>query len=136
MSVTPAIWAALDGHLAATSGIPDVVFENSPLHDPQRGDTYLSVEFIPTRTRPVVIGADPQKRYQGIYEITAAAPRGKGSGQVRLIAALLEERFAAHSRITGVDVVVNIEYSETKAPFDRGDFYCIPVLVGWYAFAQ
>lgn len=136
MSAMPAIWAALDGHLANTANLPDLVFENAPVFDPVQGSTYVSVEFLPTRTRPVVIGPDPQKRYQGIYEMTVGVPRKRGPGQARDLAALLEERFAAHTAIAGVDVFVSLEYTETKGSFDRGDFYCIPVQVGWYAFAQ
>lgn len=136
MSATDAIWAALDTHLAGTAGVPPIFYENGPVKAPEQGTSFLEVQFLPTSRRPSVVGADPQKRYQGIYEIRACTPLHIGTGAARQLAALLEERFDGHDRISGVDVVVNIEYSETRQGFRREPFYCIPVLVGWYAHAQ
>src|SRR6056297_118710 len=136
MSATDSIWAALDTHLANTSGLPDIVYENAPTDDPSQGSSFLEVAFIPTSRRPVVIGADPQKRYQGIYEVRVCTPRHIGTAAARALAATIEERFDGHARISGVDVTVNIEYSETRQGFNRDPFYCIPVLIGWFSHAE
>jgi len=136
MSATPAIWAALDTTLAATTNLPVVVFENAPTYNPPRGSEYAEVQFLPTSRRPVVTGPNPQQRYQGLYEILVAVPEHIGHGRASALVALLEERFDGSTSITGVDVVVCIEYSVSRAGFKRGAFYCIPVSVSWYCHAE
>jgi len=136
MSATPAIWAALDTQLANTTGLPIVIFENAPTYDPPRGSEYAEVSFLPTSRRPIVTGSSPQQRYQGLYEILVAVPEHIGSGRARALVALIEERFDGSTYVTGVDVVVSIEYSVSRGGFKRGVFYCIPVSVSWYCHAE
>jgi len=136
MSVEDAIWSALDSRLTNTPGLPAVVFENAPTFNPDRDKTYIETKFIPVRTRAAVVGPNPQKRHQGLYEVLVATPKGIGTGAARQVASTILDRFATHTHINGNDVTVSVEYSETRIGFDREAFYCIPVSISWYAYAQ
>ena len=86
--------------------------------------------------RPAVRGPNPSKRYQGLYVMTVCVPEAKGAGAALDLADSLLARFAGSSDIVGVAATVSIEYSEAQTGYMEPPFYCLPVAVAWYAYAQ
>jgi hypothetical protein len=52
-SIQNDIRAALESHLAATSGLPSIAYENVAF-EPTTGTSFLKVQYLPTVTRPAV----------------------------------------------------------------------------------
>lgn len=135
MPIVNDIRATLDTALNAASSLPDIAFENAPFEQ-NAGTPHLRVSFFLTSRRPAVRGPDPQHRYQGLYQVTVAAPSDQGSGDALDYADLILTEFDGSSDIVGSEVSVSIEYAELGTPFYDDPFYCVPVQIAWYVYAQ
>ena len=134
MPIVNDIRATLDTALNATSSLPAIAFENAPFEQ-NAGTPHLRVSFFLTSRRPAVRGPDPQHRYQGLYQVTVAVPTDRGTGDALDYADLLLTEFDGSSDITGTPTV-SIEYAELGTPFYDDPFYCVPVQIAWYVYAQ
>lgn len=135
MPIVNDIRATLDTALNAASELPAIAFENAPFEQ-NAGTPHLRVGFFLTSRRPAVRGPNPQHRYQGLYQVTVAVPSDRGTGDALDYADLLMTEFDGSSDVEGSDVTVSIEYSELGTPFYDDPFYCVPVQVAWYVYAQ
>lgn len=135
MPIINDIRATLDTALSATSDIPAIAFENAPFEQ-NAGTPYLRTAFFLTSRRPAVRGPNPQHRYQGLYQITVCVPSDQGTGDAFEIADLLMTEFDGSTDVVGSNTTVSIEYSELGAVFYDDPFYCVPVQVAWYVYAQ
>ena len=161
MPILNDIRATMDTALAAVSGLPDIAFENAPFEQ-NAGTPHLRTAFFLTSRRPAVRGPNPQHRYQGLYQVTVAVPTDQGTGAALEYADLILTEFdgstdlffntvdevlltesgafittESGARILRDNVVnVSIEYSELGSPFYDDPFYCVPVQVAWYVYAQ
>jgi hypothetical protein len=133
MSIVNDIRSALDGHLAAATGLPVVAFDNVGFEQVPR-TSHIRVQFVPTSRRPANRGPNPQHRHQGLYILTVCTEMDKGTGPALDIVDALLTRFNGSSDILGGDVPVSIEYSEAQGSFRDDPFYCMPVQVSWYAY--
>jgi len=134
MPIVNDIRATLDTALAAASSLPAIAYENAPFEQ-NAGTPHLRVAFFLTSRRPAVRGPDPQHRYQGLYQVTVAVPTDQGSGTALDYADLLLTEFDGSSDIDGTPNV-SIEYAELGTPFYDDPFYCLPVQIAWYVYAQ
>ena len=134
MTITNDIRAALDTHLAATTGLPTIAFE-AVSYEQEPLVSHIKTQFIPTSRRPANRGPSPQNRHQGLYILTACIPEESGVGEALDIADKLMLRFDGSSDVLGVEVNVSIDYSEAITGFFNPPFYCIPVNVAWYAYS-
>ena len=134
MPIVNDIRATLNTALSAASSLPAIAYENAPFEQ-NAGTPHLRVAFFLTSRRPAVRGPDPQHRYQGLYQVTVAVPTDQGSGTALDYADLLLTEFDGSSDIDGTPTV-SIEYAELGSPFYDDPFYCVPVQVAWYVYAQ
>jgi hypothetical protein len=133
MSVYNNIRACLDNHLATMPSVPPIAQANVA-YNPTNGTTFVKATFNPTSKRPAVRGLNPQKRYQGSYEILICTPEGLGSGAGYTLADTITDRFDAATDISFSGTIVPLEYSEVGTSYLDSPFYCTPVSVVWYHY--
>lgn len=126
------IRATLETHLAATTGIPTLVFENVDF-DPSVMTAFVRVKFAPAARRPLDVGSNPLSRVEGVYILTVCQPKNTGEGPGLAVADTLSNRFPPHSVVTYGSVFVGIDYSEVGTSYPDDLYHCIPVTIGWYA---
>jgi len=132
------IRAALESHLAATSDLPSVAYENVAF-EPTTGTSFLKVQYLPTVTRPAVRGLNPQLRYQGVFSVTVFSPEGKGPATADDYANKVIDAFAATTDIsfTNADtetIIVSIDYAERQQGMIDSPWYFVPINIGWYIY--
>ncbi len=133
MAIMDNIRACLDKKLVLLPGLPAVAWPNSTYeHTP--GTPYFKVTLFPNTIRPASRGADPWKRYDGIYSILVCTPEGEGPGAGYDFADALLEHFKATSYITDGSTSVTVDYAEVGTSFLDSPFYCTPVDVAWYIY--
>jgi hypothetical protein len=133
MSIINDIRACLDTHLTGTSSIPTIARQNVPF-EPTTGTAFVKATLVPTLRRPAVRGLNPQKRYDGFYNILICTPEGLGTGAGYDIADTLLSRFDAGTDITYNGYTVSIEYAEVGTSYLDSPFYCTPVAIAWYIY--
>jgi hypothetical protein len=132
------IRAALESHLAATSDLPSVAYENVAF-EPTTGTSFLKVQYLPTVTRPAVRGLNPQLRYQGVFSVTVFSPEGQGPATADDYANKVIDAFAATTDIsfTNADtetIIVSIDYAERQQGMIDSPWYFVPINIGWYIY--
>ena len=137
-SIQNDIRAALESHLAGTSGLPDIAYENVAF-EPTTGTSFLKVQYLPTVTRPAVRGLNPQLRYQGVFSVTVFAPEGQGPATADDYANKVIDAFAATTDIsfTNADtetIIVSIDYAERQQGMIDSPWYFVPINIGWYIY--
>ena len=135
MPIMSDIRATLDTALASVSGLPDIAFENAPFEQ-VAGVAHLRTALFLTSRRPAVRGPNPQHRYQGLYQVTIAVPKDKGTGVAFDYADLIMTEFDGSTDIIGTDVNVSIEYAELGGQVFDEPFFLLPVQVAWYMYAD
>ena len=137
-SIQNDIRAALESHLAGTSGLPDIAYENVAF-EPTTGTSFLTVQYLPTVTRPAVRGLNPQLRYQGVFSVTVFTPEGRGPATADDYANKVIDAFAATTDIsfTNIDaetIKVSIDYAERQQGIIDSPWYFVPINIGWYIY--
>ena len=137
-SIQNDIRAALESHLAATSGLPDIAYENVAF-EPTTGTSFLKVQYLPTVTRPAVRGLNPQLRYQGVFSVTVFAPEGQGPATADDYANKVIDAFAATTDISFTNgdaetITVSIDYAERQQGMIDSPWYFVPINIGWYIY--
>ena len=132
------IRAALESHLAATSDLPAIAYENVAF-EPTTGTSFLKVQYLPTVTRPAVRGLNPQLRYQGVFSVTVFSPEGQGPATADDYANKVIDAFAATTDIsfTNADtetIIVSIDYAERQQGMIDSPWYFVPINIGWYIY--
>ena len=136
MTVTNDIRAELEKHLSTTApALPAIAWGNVKF-DQTAVTRYIEARFAPMSRRPAVRGPDPQYRHSGIFLLTVCVEEETGAGEGLTLVDRLLGRFRVDTAILGVDVNVRIDYSEPETPYQRPPFYCLPVRVGWYCYAN
>lgn len=121
------VTAALDQHLASMPGLPDVAWANTS-YEPNVGDVHLQVSVLPAGG--TLYSLDHQQNTPGIYQVSVAAPIGKGSGAAHNMADKVRDHFAANRKIQDVHIE-SIDFG--PALFDDV-WYVIPVSINWRVF--
>lgn len=160
MTIMNDIRACLDNYLAATPGLPTLVFPNTPF-SPSTGQSFIKVTFTPTLRRPAVRGLNPQQRYEGLYSLLICTPEALGSGAGMTLADKILSRLDATTDVVwdnptdslllesgdallleGGDnillekrTIVSIDYSELGGSYIDSPFYCTPLTVAWYCYS-
>jgi len=137
-SIQNDIRAALESHLAGTSGLPSIAYENVPF-EPTTGTSFLKVQYLPTVTRPAVRGLNPQLRYQGIFAVTVFTPEGKGPAAADDYSNKVIDAFAATTDISFTNgdaetIKVSIDYAERQQGIIDSPWYFVPINIGWYIY--
>jgi hypothetical protein len=137
-SIQNDIRAALESHLAGTSGLPSIAYENVAF-DPTTGTSFLKVQYLPTATRPAVRGLNPQLRYQGIFAVTVFTPEGKGPAAADDYSNKVIDAFAATTDISFTNgdaetIKVSIDYAERQQGIIDSPWYFVPINIGWYIY--
>ena len=137
-SIQNDIRAALESHLAATSGLPSISYENVAF-EPTTGTSFLTVQYLPTVTRPAVRGLNPQLRYQGVFSVTVFAPEGQGPATADDYANKVIDAFAATTDISFTNgdaetIIVSIDYAERQQGMIDSPWYFVPINIGWYIY--
>lgn len=135
MSVTEDIGGILDTALAAVSGLPAIAYENVKFSS-NANDAHVEVQFFVTSRRPAVRGPNPQMRYQGLYRLIVCIPTQQGAGLAFEHADRIIGAFDGSTDISGDVLDISIEYAELGTQFERDPFYCLPVEIAWYVYAQ
>ena len=134
-SIQNDIRAALESHLAGTSGLPSIAYENVAF-EPTTGTSFLKVQYLPTVTRPAVRGLNPQLRYQGIFAVTVFTPEGKGPAAADDYSNKVIDAFAATTDISFTNgdaetIKVSIDYAERQQGIIDSPWYFVPINIGW-----
>ena len=137
-SIQNDIRAALESHLAATSGLPSISYENVAF-EPTTGTSFLKVQYLPTVTRPAVRGLNPQLRYQGVFSVTVFSPEGQGPATADDYANKVIDAFAATTDISFTNgdaetIIVSIDYAERQQGMIDSPWYFVPINIGWYIY--
>ena len=137
-SIQNDIRAALESHLAGTSGLPSIAYENVSF-EPTTGTSFLKVQYLPTVTRPAVRGLNPQLRYQGIFAVTVFTPEGKGPAAADDYSNKVIDAFAATTDISFTNgdaetIKVSIDYAERQQGIIDSPWYFVPINIGWYIY--
>jgi|TARA_R110000787_G_scaffold101404_2_gene206858 hypothetical protein len=137
-SIQNDIRAALESHLAGTSGLPSIAYENVAF-EPTTGTSFLKVQYLPTVTRPAVRGLNPQLRYQGIFAVTVFTPEGKGPAAADDYSNKVIDAFAATTDISFTNgdaetIKVSIDYAERQQGIIDSPWYFVPINIGWYIY--
>ena len=137
-SIQNDIRAALESHLAGTSGLPSIAYENVAF-EPTTGTSFLKVQYFPTATRPAVRGLNPQLRYQGIFAVTVFTPEGKGPAAADDYSNKVIDAFAATTDISFTNgdaetIKVSIDYAERQQGIIDSPWYFVPINIGWYIY--
>ena|SRR6056300_281137 len=137
-SIQNDIRAALESHLAGTSGLPDIAYENVAF-EPTTGTSFLKVQYLPTVTRPAVRGLNPQLRYQGVFSVTVFALEGQGPATADDYANKVIDAFAATTDISFTNgdaetIIVSIDYAERQQGMIDSPWYFVPINIGWYIY--
>jgi hypothetical protein len=137
-SIQNDIRAALESHLAGTSGLPSIAYENVAF-EPTTGTSFLKVQYLPTATRPAVRGLNPQLRYQGIFAVTVFTPEGKGPAAADDYSNKVIDAFAATTDISFTNgdaetIKVSIDYAERQQGIIDSPWYFVPINIGWYIY--
>jgi len=137
-SIQNDIRAALESHLAATSDLPDIAYENVAF-EPTTGTSFLTVQYLPTVTRPAVRGLNPQLRYQGVFSVTVFTPEGRGPATADDYANKVIDAFAATTDISFTNsdaetITVSIDYAERQQGIIDSPWYFVPINIGWYIY--
>lgn len=135
MAITNTIGAVLDTALAAATGLPTIAYENVK-YTANAPDDHVEVQFFVTSRRPAVRGPNPQHRYQGLYRLLVCVPTDVGTGPAFDYADTILAAFDGSTDISGSGINVSIEYAELGAQFEREPFYCVPVEIAWYIYAD
>ena len=139
MSIYNDIRAALESHLASTSGLPSGIAYENVSFEPQTGTSFLKVAFVPTSRRPAVRGLNPQQRYQGVFRVFCYTPEGNGPANADDIANKVITAFDATTDIsfTNSDAetfIVSIDYADRDNGFVDSPWYYTVVNIGWYIY--
>jgi len=126
------IRAALETYLAATSGIPTLVFDNVD-YDPSALTPFVRAKLVPTTRRPIDIGSTALNRVDGVYILTICQPKNIGEGPGLTVADTLCNRFLPHSIVSYGSIFVEIIYSEVGMSYPDDLYHCTPVTIGWFA---
>jgi hypothetical protein len=133
------IRAALESHLAGTSGLPSGIAYENVSFEPQTGTSFLKVAFVPTSRRPAVRGLNPQQRYQGVFRVFCYTPEGSGPATADDIANKVIEAFDATTDISftsgGETTIVSVDYAERDNGFVDSPWYYTVVNIGWYIYS-
>ncbi len=137
-SIQNDIRAALESHLAGTSGLPSIAYENVAF-EPTTGTSFLKVNYLPTATRPAVRGLNPQLRYQGIFAVTVFTPEGKGPAAADDYSNKVIDAFASTTDISFTNgdaetIKVSIDYAERQQGIIDSPWYFVPINIGWYIY--
>ncbi len=137
-SIYSDIRAALESHLANTSGLPSGIAYENVSFEPETGTSFLKVAFVPTSRRPAVRGLNPQQRYQGVFRVFCYTPEGHGPATADDIANKVITAFEAATDISftngGETTIVSIDYAERDNGFVDSPWYYTVVNIGWYIY--
>lgn len=140
MTIMNSIRATLDNRLQGGVGLPAIAPQNVQ-YIPTTNTSFIRSTFIPTVRRPAVRGLNPQQRYDGLYQVLICTPEGLGSGPAYTIADTVLALFEAttdinHPTYPAPNVIVSIDYSELDNSFLDSPFYCTPINIAWYCYAN
>lgn len=124
---------ALEAHLAAITGLPEVSWENVEF-SPTTGTSFVRPQFLPTLREPAVRGPNPQQLYRGLYTVLCYAPENEGPKVTEDIADLIIDAFEATTDISGSGVIVSIRNVDREPGISLSPWHYIPVNVNWYTY--
>lgn len=121
------VTAALDGHLATMSGLPDVAWHNISF-EPDSSAIHLQVSMLPADG--TLYSITHQQDTPGIYQVSVAAPVGDGPGAAQEMADKVRDHFASNRLINGVHIeAINFGPAQIEE-----QWYIIPVSIDWRYF--
>lgn len=129
------IEAALETHLLAVTGIPDVAFQNSS-YEPTPGTDYVEATFIPTVREPASRGSSFQTYYQGVFRLECNFATEEGRGVSSTLINNLISSFEANTDISFGGLTITTRYVDKEVGTKDGAFYRVPVNVGWYVYTN
>lgn len=132
------IRAALEAEIANVSGVPAAAqrcWENVRF-EPTVGTAWVRMTLLPGETRPATMGANPQIRYNGLFQVDIFRPEGEGPGTAEALADAVRDRFNVETTLTSGSITVRFNWSEKRAAIPDSPWYQVPVLISWYTYAQ
>jgi len=121
------ISAALDQHLSTMAGLPDVAWPNVS-YVPDASQLHLQVSNLPADG--TIYSFEYGQETPGVYQVSVAAPTGKGAGAAQNMADKIRDHFASNRKIGDVHIE-SINFG--PAQFEEA-WYVIPVSINWRVF--
>jgi len=128
-----AIQKALETHLASTSGLPDVAWENVSF-EPTTGVPFVIPLIMFEGRTPASRGKNPQQRYEGTYRLELLYPEGEGPGNASAMADAILSQFDATTDIITPDITIRVDESYRGEGVLRNSWYAIPISIIWYTY--
>lgn len=133
--ITPEIASCLESELASLSSqLPPIFWENSTTEDPESAEGYVKSRFVPTDRRASVAGTNPEIRYQGYFLVEIFAPRGSGASEADGYASLIIDHFETTTDFSYNNIYVTVRYAERDLGQLSGNFYKVPVRIGYLTY--
>lgn len=124
------ISAALDGHLAGMTDLPEVAWPNKEF-DPTKGTLFIRPTVIMGDTVGGTLGADIEDFYSGFYQVDVSAPAGEGKNEAILMADKIADKFKRDTIITENGREIHCLHSTPLSPNNDGTWYVIPVQINF-----
>lgn len=128
-----AIRDILEYHLTQVTDVPNIVWESTNFV-PTNGTPYVKTFFVPTTTRPSVMGETPQLRYDGLFRVFPYYPEGNGPQDVETCATNILTTFAATNDLSFNSETLRVEYSERTQIRQESPWVFIPITISWYYY--
>ena len=133
MSIYTDILAALDGRLAALSGLPSVAWENIAF-TPVNGVAYITPSLLLAEPSQAAIGDDGMNNQIGIYQVALAYPANTGKQAIMAMADSITNHFKRGTRLTYNGQTVNIEKAWPGPWMQETDRLIMPITIKFNCF--
>lgn len=143
MSATEDIRSALESQISNVVGVPTTdkrSWENVHFEPPE-GETWIRGTVLWGRSRPSVVGPNPQLMYTGIFQVDVFIPRGTqstpgGPNAADVLADAIRDAYDAGDVLTKNATRVHIEWSERLPGRPDNPWYMVPVIIRWRTHRQ
>jgi len=130
ISITP-IQKALDAHLLALDGIPQVQLENTRAPF-KTGQSFTRATLIPSQPQQRTVGVTGRDMLSGLYQIDLFIPQDTGVDAANGLVDLVLGHFQRGMRIEHDGITVHIQRAGREAGSRHEPFYQAPVTVTWH----
>lgn len=129
------IQSALDKRLDEGALMLPIAWENTTF-EPSVTQAYLRPTFLPAQPSAASIGLNGRNRQAGIYQVDVFVPVGGGSAESRRISGRIIDLFKRGTVLGLGDCHVQVESAGRRPARTEPDWYHVPVIINWFAYAQ
>ena len=130
------IRAALESEVANVPGIPAQRAWENVRFEPTTGTPWVRMTLLPGSTRPAYLGADPENRHDGLFQVDIFWPENQGPASADTLADNVRSRYKVSNTLTAGTTNVRFNWSERLPARMDGPWYVVSVRASWYTYAS